>query len=69
MWEQKDPFPVTLTDGQHVSLELPRVVSQEIYDVHGDVKITVYDTENREYRKFEKIAHDEKYGGYSPRKI
>jgi len=62
-----DPFPATLTDGQHLTLPLYEGVSAAIAQVKEDIKIVVYDTENRKYTKFKKLSYNEKIGIRSPR--
>jgi len=64
----ENPFPVTLTDGQHLTITLSQGLSSEIYDIKENIKITVYDSENRKYSKFKRLSFNEKAGIHSSRK-
>jgi hypothetical protein len=60
--EMANPFPATLSDGQYIQIPLSQLLSGEIYEAKEKAKITVYDSENREYNKLRKLSHNEKYG-------
>jgi hypothetical protein len=61
-----DPFPVTLTDGQVFTLNLSESLSAEVFEANENIKLVVYDTENRKYRKFKKLSYNEKDGVRRP---
>jgi hypothetical protein len=63
-----DPFPVTLSDGQHIIIRLSPKLSNEIYQAKENIRIAVYDTENRTYSKLKKLSHNEKFGVHGPRR-
>ncbi len=61
----RPPFPVTLTDGQHIRIALPASVTKQINADDENMCITVYDAEGREYTKYRKLSYNEKYDIYA----
>jgi hypothetical protein len=62
--EIKNPFPVTLSDGENFSFILPLNLSGDIYKAKEKVSIALYDSEGKKYSRFKKVTHNEKYGTY-----
>jgi hypothetical protein len=65
--EIKDPFPITLDDGEHLNLELSLHTSSFInpFEKKKNIKIIVYDSEGRKYNNFKMLYHNEKYGTHN----
>ena len=57
-------FPVTLSDGDHVSIPLSDLIIDRVISNRLKAKITVFDAEGNEYKKFKLRHHDKKWGGY-----
>ncbi len=60
----KWPFPVTLTDGQHISLLLSDDLTDSIVRAKMDIKLKVFDAEGNIYSKYKIMRYDTKGGGY-----
>ena len=59
-----EPFPITLTEGEHITLLLSNAVSSIFFDKKQRAKVSVYDVEGKVYTKFKTRIHDPKWGHY-----
>lgn len=57
-------LPVTLSDGESVSLPLSPTVSDILIDNHLLARITVYDADGKEYSEYRTRLFNEKWGTY-----
>lgn len=57
-------FPVKIEDGDSISIPLGPGVSEELINNHLTAKISVFDSQGKEYSRFDSIIHDAKWGGY-----
>jgi hypothetical protein len=60
----EEPFPVTLDDGEHITLPLSEVLSEMVASNPRGVRLHVYDAEGHEYTKFSVWEHNPKWGTY-----
>ena len=65
-WDDESiyPFPITLTDGQHISIKIQQNLGDSIYKADGNIEIAVFDAEGKTYKKYSKVVHDKKFGSY-----
>jgi len=61
------PLPVTLTDGQFVTIRIPYNISRLISDQDKKVEIIVYDAEGKTYSEYKRLSYSSKYGAILPR--
>ena len=62
---EQGSLPVTLGDGEHITLPLSEVVSTELLDNHMRARVSVYDIEGRVFSKFRTRHYNPKWGSYS----
>lgn len=62
--DNDDLLPVTINDGEHVTLTLSDALSGILRDNNMKAKITVYDVEGREHKRFRTRLHNPKWGSY-----
>ena len=62
IWREKNPFPVTLKDGEHISIPLPPFISYHLIRTRGRMYMILRDTENRHYWRYKLLIHDERNG-------
>jgi hypothetical protein len=67
--EVKSPLPVTLTDGQRVTIKISLEFSKYIREEEKDISITVNDAEGRKYSKYKRKNYDAKSGSLIDKKI
>ena len=60
--EVKSPLPVTLTDGQRVTIKISLEFSKYIREEGKDISITVNDAEGTRYSKYKKLSYDANSG-------
>jgi len=60
-----EPFPATLTDGEHITLLLSNAVGPSFFMDNGRLaKVFVYDVEGNVYTKFKTRIYNPKWGIY-----
>src|SRR5215208_5849039 len=59
------PFPVTINDGDHVTLPLSSYVGERLTAHRMRASLTVFDIEGNEYREYTARHYNPKWGGYS----
>jgi hypothetical protein len=62
MFDDKNPFPLTLSDGEHITLPLVEQLAETLrQDPHG-VQVTVYDIEGTAHNEVSMRTHNPKWG-------
>lgn len=59
-----EPFPVTIRDGESITLPLSPLVSEALLGSRMKAEVTVYDVEGNEYKEFRTRMYDPKWGAY-----
>lgn len=59
-----DPFPITLKDGEAVSIPLGNVLAETLINNRINAKIEVYDSQGKKYSDYKSRTYDAKWGGY-----
>jgi len=62
--ENSDPFPVTIKDGESISLQLGLVITGYLLSNQMNAKLAIYDSEGKAYSDFETRTFDAKWGAY-----
>lgn len=63
--EPEQHLPVPLTDGEHITIPLSRVVSERLLANRMKAHLCVYDTEGKAHRTFKTRLYNPKWGHYS----
>jgi len=59
-----DNLPKTIEDGEEIVLNLSEIIGGMLLNNNMNAKINIYDVEGHNYKKFERLIYDPKWGKY-----
>jgi hypothetical protein len=62
IWKGNYPFPVTLKDGELITIPLPPFISHHLLRTRGRMYMILRDSENKHYWRYKLLIHDERNG-------
>lgn len=62
---EREPLPVTLGDGEYITLPLSGVIGEIFRKTGMPARVSVYDVEGNVYKRFRTRVYDPKWGHYS----
>jgi hypothetical protein len=62
--QETDPFPITIKNGESISFPLGPVLTDELIINRMNVKISIQDSEGKEFSDYKAREYDAKWGTY-----